>query len=441
MKLLLGLFSCFIFVPFVPGRDEPSLERGREALLGRAFNPVNWSVQGYEKLARRWASNPAETLADHFGLHPAPYGNHDMPMGLRRTHTFLMPGVTTDCLLCHGGSIGGKSYVGLGNSSLDLQSLFEELDSADGRSLRTPFLFCQARGTSEAGAVAVYLLSWRDPDLRLRPHPVDLNLCDSLCQDVPAWWLLKKKQTMYYTGSTDARSVRALMQFMLSPLNGLATFEREESTFADIQAFILSLEPPAYPLPIDHRLADRGRTIFNDRCARCHGTYGECWTYPNRIVPIALVGTDRTRFDRLSREAGEHYNRSWFAGERRGWFGDDYVAHQTLGYQAPPLDGIWATAPYFHNGSVPTVYDVLNSKSRPKRYTRDFHTDLTSYDARKLGWRTHPALPADDAILSPHERRKTYDTSLPGRGNQGHTFGDGLTETERWAVIEYLKKL
>ena len=100
--------------------------------------------------------------------------------------------------------------------------------------------------------MTVYLLGWREPNLRLRSQRLDLGLRDDLCEDVPAWWLLKKKKTMYYTGAGDARSVRSLMQFMLSPLTFSSVFNREESTFADIREYILSLKPPSYPFPIDH---------------------------------------------------------------------------------------------------------------------------------------------------------------------------------------------
>src|SRR5476651_361338 len=120
-------------------------------------------------------------------------------------------------MLCHGGSILGKSYLGLGNASLDLQGFFEDLGKASGTLSRTPFAFSNVRGTSEAGAVAVFLLSYREPDLSLRLKHLDLGLRDDLCEDTPAWWLLKKKSTMYHTGTANARSVRSIMQFMLSP--------------------------------------------------------------------------------------------------------------------------------------------------------------------------------------------------------------------------------
>jgi mono/diheme cytochrome c family protein len=308
------------------------------------------------------------------------------------------------------------------------------MSAADGRPRKPPLHFSNVRGTSEAGSFAVFLLGLREPDLSLRASRLDLDLNDDLCEDPPAWWLLKKKKTMYHTGGGDTRSVRSLMQFMLTPLNLPPAFDKAEADFADIREYLLTLQPPKYLLPVDKKLAAAGEELFRANCSRCHGTYGEKWTYPNRVVPLDEIGTDRRRYDGITKKFGDYYNKSWFA--------KDYKAIESDGYQAPPLDGIWATAPYFHNGSAPTVYHVLNSKARPKRFTRSYKTDLDAYDAKKLGWKVKvlEEMP-DPAGMSPWEFRKIYDTTQPGRGNGGHTFGDRLNEEERMAVIEYLKTL
>jgi mono/diheme cytochrome c family protein len=426
----------------VPQKDvaaRSAVDRGREALLTRAFNPATWLLTSYDNAWRQWGTakeapqDYARAYMEHYGLHPAPFDNSRYPMGLREGNGFLGKGLTTDCMLCHGGSIAGKSYIGLGNSALDIQAFFEDMSKASNGPGKTPFTFCNVRGTSEAGGMAVFLLSYREPDLGLRLKPLDLGLRDDLCEDVPAWWLLKKKKTMYHTGATDARSVRSLMQFMLTPFNSRTTFEKEEKTFADIREFLLSLEPPRYPFAIDRELAQRGAAIFNETCARCHGTYGEKWTYPSKVVSLDVIGTDPSRFHGITQRFGEHYNKSWF--------GQELPVQAVAGYQAPPLDGIWATAPYFHNGSVPTVYDVLNSKARPRIYTRSFRTGIYDYDPVKLGWKVQVLERGAEVRSSAFERRKIYDTSRPGRGNGGHTFGDHLTDRERRAVIEYLKTL
>jgi cytochrome c2 len=446
--LVMTLASLSIVIPTSKAVGQAAAERGEKALLGRGYLPPAWSLQAYQSVWRHWSEQAqeaprpyAEAVMKRYGLHPAPFPNGGYPMGLRVVTGLFTKGLTNDCLLCHAGSIAGQSYVGLGNASLDFQALFEDFNAAEGRPPKTPFVFSNVRGTTEAGAMAVFLLSFREPTLKVRVPRLDLGLQDNLCEDVPAWWLLKKKKTMYYTGSSDARSVRSLMQFMLNPLNGPATFEKEEATFADIQAYLLSLKPPRYPFPIDEGLAHRGEKVFRTNCSKCHGTYGEHWTYPNKIVPLEVIGTDRARFEGFTERSGQHYNKSWFAQEKKGWLQDDYPAIAAAGYQAPPLDGIWATAPYFHNGSVPTVHGVLNSKLRPQIYTRSFGTDKDDYDPVELGWKVRVLERGPEAEVPAFERRKVYDTRLAGRGNSGHTFGDDLTEEDRMAVIEYLKSL
>ena len=424
-------------------QDPEAIARGKKALETRAFTPAPWSFDAYLNAWKHWQPKleqaPADydqAFRDYYGLHPAPFENGRYPMGLRPGQFLFVKGLATDCMLCHGGSIMGKSYVGLGNSSLDIQAFFEDLNRASGLSGKLPFTFSHVRGTSEAGGMAVYLHSFRNPDLSLRFDRHKWELKDNLCEDAPAWWLLKKKKTMYHTGGADARSVRSIMQFMLTPNNGPTVFERDEPVFKDIQAYLLSLEAPRYPFPIDAKLADTGHQLFDRKCASCHGTYGKEWTYPNKVVPLKVIGTDPNRFYGLPVKLGEFYNESWFAKEKP----TGYKSLETAGYQAPPLDGVWATAPYFHNGSVPTLYDVLNSKARPKLFTRSFRTDEAAYDKVKVGWKVEMVteIPKD---APPHRRRMYYDTTQPGRGNMGHTFGDDLTDEQRWAIVEYLKTL
>jgi len=89
------------------------------------------------------------------------------------------------------------------------------------------------------------------------------------------------------------------------------------------------------------------------------------------------------------------------------------------------------TAPFLHNGSIPTLEALLNSTKRPTYWERDFENPI--YDFENVGWRykTH---------LKPGGKT-VYNTDLPGYGNYGHFFGDKLNDVERKAVIEYLKTL
>jgi mono/diheme cytochrome c family protein len=425
-----------------PRAENSAAARGRAALLGRAFSPPVASRKAYDELWKQWGlkEKPADydrALRERYGLHPAPYANVGRLMGFREAGSLLGTGITNDCMLCHAGSICGQSYVGLPNASLDLQGLYEDLLAASGFK-DFPLRFSNVRGTIEATAAVAYLMQVRDDDLNLRA-PVKVDYCETTCEDIPAWWLLKKKKTMYHSGATDTRAVRSMLTFMLSPLQSGATIKKQEPTFADIKAFLRTLEPPKYPFPVDAGQAALGKTIFGRTCARCHGTYGPGGSYPNKIVPLDVIGTDSTLLTAYSPQAAEHFLRSWFGQEKA----PDRTLYNKLthGYQAPPLDGIWASAPYFHNGSAPTVYHVLNSRVRPKVFTRSYRTEKEDYDPVKLGWKVTVLEHGPDATVPPRERRKIYDTTQPGRANTGHPFGDKLTEAERMAVIEYLKTI
>jgi mono/diheme cytochrome c family protein len=441
MRLWIVLGWLPIICVQVQAGEKSQVERGKEALLNHCYMPPLLSRAEYDNLWRVWGlkEKPAEferQVRERYGLHEAPYPNHGLPMGLRETKGLFTLGVGNDCLMCHASTIAGKTVIGLGNPSLDLQGLFEDLALAQGVKVSRNVPFSNVRGTTEASPAAAFLIQYRTPELDLRP-PVKLQYTTTACEDVPAWWLMKRKTTMYATGSHSSRSVRSLMAFLMTPFNGGEYIKAQEPAFRDIQAYMLSLEAPKYPFKIDARKAEAGKVLFEHNCARCHGTYGPDGNYPNKVIDLDVIGTDRTLATGFPAEAGTLYNRSWFGQEK----GVDGKAKSHRGYQAPPLDGIWATAPYFHNGSVPTIYHVLNSKARPRIVTRSYRTGSDDYDTEKVGWKFTLLDGPADPKSSPAEQRKVYDTTQPGRGNTGHTFGDRLSETDRWALIEYLKTL
>jgi mono/diheme cytochrome c family protein len=295
------------------------------------------------------------------------------------------------------------------------------------------------RGTVDPVNPLTYLIQFRDAELEVQ-KPVQLTFSSNLCSDPPAWWLLKRKRTRDWTGGVDARSRRVDMVNLFTPLNSGSYIRKQEQAFADISAYLLTIEAPKYPFPIDAHQAAQGQEVFKENCARCHGSYGPDGSYPNKIVPLDEIGTDRTLAGALTPQLSQRLNQSWLAREI-GPDGKPYQVRDHQGYQAPPLDGVWATAPYFHNSSAPTVYHVLNSKARPKIFTRSYRTEKEDYDPVKLGWKITVLKAPPDARLSEWEQRKIYDATQPGRGNAGHTFGDDLSEEERMAVIEYLKTL
>jgi mono/diheme cytochrome c family protein len=209
-----------------------------------------------------------------------------------------------------------------------------------------------------------------------------------------------------------------------------------DSHFNDVLAYIYSLTPPKYPHPINKVLAKHGAVIYVEHCAKCHGNNGEGGDYPNLLIPESLIGTDSLLYKSnfQSPQFIAWFNKSWFAQ------GDHPARLEPFdGYIAPPLDGIWITAPYLHNGSVPTLEGVLNSKARPTYWSRDF--DNPQYDYAQVGWKYEREQGPAAAVGPGGNPKSVYNTDLPGYGNYGHRFGDKLTEPERKALIEYLKTL
>src|SRR5207244_4274649 len=110
--------------------------RGRETLIHQSLNPGIWSFKAYENIWKVWGqktkpANFEQAFLDRYGLQRAPFDNHGRPMGLMEGPGFFSKGIVNNCLLCHAGTVAGQTIIGLGNASMDIQSLFEELSAAD----------------------------------------------------------------------------------------------------------------------------------------------------------------------------------------------------------------------------------------------------------------------------------------------------------------------
>jgi mono/diheme cytochrome c family protein len=368
--------------------------------------------------------------------------------------------VAPNCLQCHAQVFDGRLYVGLGNSMIDFTdrkklnargAVVAEKMLAKGdqrkyeaaepfiRSMKTigDQLYTEVRGVNSADRLADLLVAHRDPEtLRWSDKPVMDVSGRVVPTDTPPWWLLKKKHAMFYNGFGRGDFGRFLMASNLLTVSDSSEAREVDSHFNDVLAYIYSLTPPKYPQPINSALARKGGVLFVQNCAKCHGHYGGGGDYPNLLIPASTIGTDSLLYSSnfQSPQFIEWFNKSWFAR------GDHPARLEPFdGYIAPPLDGIWITAPYLHNGSVPTLEGVLNSKARPAYWSRDF--DNPQYDYVDVGWKySREQGPA--AMAAPGGKpRSVYNTALPGYGNYGHRFGDKLTGPERRAVIEYLKTL
>ena len=360
--------------------------------------------------------------------------------------------IAPNCLQCHAQVFNDKLYIGLGNTTIDFsggQKLDPKNAVAAERMLKNldpkkyeaaePFLkvvkaiggklTTSVRGVNTADRLAALLAAHRDPDTFKWSDSAMLDIPSQIIPtDVPAWWLLRKKHAMFYSGFGRGDFSRFLMASNLLTVNDTAESREVDSHFNDVLAYINSLTPPPYPNRVNQQLAKTGAVLYIKNCSKCHGNNGSGAEFPNLLIPESIIQTDSFLFK--SNYQGEQFitwfNKSWFA---KGDHPASLVPFD--GYIAPPLDGIWITAPYFHNGSVPTLEAVLNSRLRPRYWARDFNS--MQYDYEKLGWKYEVK---DSAQLN-----TVYNTDLPGYGNYGHYFGDRLTDKERKAIIEYLKTL
>ncbi len=348
---------------------------------------------------------------------------------------------TMNCFSCHGGSVYGKPVAGAPNNRFALQTLTEEirktkfklgkpLSRMDVGSLVIPL--GTTNGTTNAVVFGIGLMSQRDEDLNIVAATPQKFVHHDM--DAPAWWNFHKKPNIYIDGFAQ-KGHRGLMQFMMIPENGRDFFINHEDDFRDVYAYISSLRPPQYPGEIDATMAEQGRVVFEQTCAECHGTYGSTPTYPNRRIPINEIGTDPVRLTALGVNGRKKYARSWFAHANED--GEQTTVVDPDGYVAPALDGIWASAPYFHNGSVPTLWHLLNPSKRPDVW----RPTSEEFDNEKVGLTTKVELKVPFTELDAAIRRSYFDTSRFGKSNSGHDYPAELTDTERRAVLEYLKTL
>lgn len=360
--------------------------------------------------------------------------------------------VAPNCLQCHAQVFDGKLVVGLGNSFSDFtvnrestailaENMLKNLTGVNAKKYEaaknfitavkmiSPQLVTGTKGVNVADRLAALLVSHRDPVTLQWSDKNLLEIPDELTPtDVPAWWLLKKKNGMFYNGFGRGDFGRFLMASNLLTVTDTSEAAEVDTHFNDVLAYINSIEPPPYPKPVDEYLVNEGKTVFIASCSKCHGTYGEAGKYPNLLIPASIIKTDSLLYtsNYSSPQFVEWFNKSWFT---TGDHPAQLVPYR--GYIAPPLDGIWITAPYMHNGSVPDLEAMLNSKKRPQYWQRSFSAPSYNYDIP--GWNYEEKEGPGGT--------EVYNTTLKGYGNQGHYFGDRLSEKERRAVIEYLKTL
>ncbi len=270
-----------------------------------------------------------------------------------------------------------------------------------------------------------------------------------------------------------------------SPESGLFESTTDIKGLVKIENLLRRLAPPKWPEDLLGKL-DQGRVkdgekLFAKHCVECHTTYPYRWSearqggmrsIENALVPQRVVGTDATQlagvtfdpspliatknlavyFDGKTAVSQGEFNGKMMkqmlerALKQSGPFTPSQMADMTSyapsatrepvqSYKAAPRDGVWATGPFLHNGSVPNIDELLSPASeRSKTFfvTRDF-------DPVKLG-----------LDIAGKKSGYFFDTTRVGNSNAGHSFedtkgpgviGPALNQSERFALIEYLKSI
>lgn len=457
------------------------------------------------------------------------------------------------CHACHSGAANGKLAQGGGSSLQDLHLLLRDtVPLGYLPSLASIANLTRTRGTNNASDVN---LAFIFPDEGFLPIDVLLGVLTSgstASMDTPPWWNMGHRPVKFADGMFPMDAPRVDMVFY-TPFFGLfgslggpvseAGQDWMRHNGPDLNTWVDTLKAPAYPSTVDTTLAEQGAVMFhtldlwatsrknpiarpaegNGSCASCHGAYSPRYVNDPSflatpalegmaayITPQRIIGTDPVRLE-TNDEAVQIAGATNFFGypPTAGTPNDcgpqnrsDLRGNRELGYLAQPLYGVWASAPYLHNGSVPNVWEVLKPSDRKPLWRRKskaprwdqtgrvimgYDTSMAAYDTAKLGFKydtitcKNPTLfnpfpspylrcnPDDDLLSSWYdqlitglysnfivawnvlfpptitntdiENRKIYNAYMYGQGNGGHSFTSVLTDPERRALIEYLKTL
>jgi hypothetical protein len=274
--------------------------------------------------------------------------------------------------------------------------------------------------------------------------------------DFPSIWNQEKKRHMWMHWDGNNRKLEernrsaAFGTGANFPLLDRASVKRIEDWLR------LQAKPPSFEavtgIKIDQEKAGRGKAIYAKHCGDCHGVSGEDFagTQVGFVTHIDLIRTDRHRLDNYTYDLMINQN-MLYAGNAEERFQNFRKTH---GYANAPLDGLWLRAPYLHNGSVPTLRDLLKPpQERPDLFLRGYDV----YDSKDMGFVSRPEDIADEieprlfcyatdkwgeascGAPAPPNNGTCTDGPCKGNGNGGHLYGLYLPDAEKDDLIEYLK--
>jgi RoxA-like, cytochrome c-like len=399
---------------------------------------------------------------------------HDLPIGVSRRRRLGIDQVGFNCALCHTGTVRDspsatpRIVLGMPAQQLDLEALVRfvldcSLDSRTTReSVSGQFARAGGRVSPFEGLLTRFglldRLKLETLDLRNRIAPIledriprwgrgrvdTFNPYKSIqfnwrldelpeseligASDFPSLWNQAPREGMHLhwdgdNTSVDERNLSAALGAGVTPVTV------DHAAIKRVRDWIWTLPPPPYPYAIDPALAAQGEGVYRQYCLDCHAGNRfrqgvKDGAHVGEVEDIDRIGTDRHRLDSYTQA---------FASNQYALYPDSQYRfthfRKTRGYANQPLDGIWLRGPFLHNGSVPTLRDLLEP---PDRRPRVFYRGYDVFDQTNVGFVSNVEQ-ADGRTFF------RFDTSLPGNGNGGHLYGTTLPDTDKRALVEYLK--
>jgi hypothetical protein len=434
---------------------------------GSIFTPIGGVLPPYWVFKTLPAVCPEKLPGGYASLGLVFEPGHDLPIGVSRRRSLGLQQVGLNCAVCHTGIVRASTtaqaqiVLGMPAHQLDIQRFFEFVLSCslDERLTADNVL---AKAKDMGGHVGwleslLYRVTVID---RLKAQTLQLQnrIGPLLGNSVPRWgrgrvdtfnpykaiqfnwhldelphseligasdfpslWNQKPREGMHLhwdgnNTSVDERNLSASLGAGVTPVTV------DHASLLRVHDWIWTLPPPKYPFPVDGARSSRGQAIYGQQCANCHSFDGK---KTGTVEDIASMATDPFRLN--------SYTYTFCVNQAQLYPESQYrFTHfqKTNGYANQPLDGIWARAPYLHNGSVPTLLDLLQDPDqRPKQFVRGYDV----YDQQRVGF-----------VYDTPEARNSgflYDTTIPGNGNAGHSFGTQLSSDQKLDLVEYMKTL
>ena len=362
--------------------------------------------------------------------------------------------INANCFKCHSGQINGQIVYGIGNVYSNYQknkrieakllSIYKTWFASDSNKAAMGNFNLHYENIAKYTTTSNPIVN---PAFRLEEScmlnlsPIDLAYTgtpnfklnpNTIASDIPPLWNIKYKDALYYNGMGLGSFEKLILQITIFGNADTLSLRKSLDDFQAILKWASKINPPKYPKKVDSQLVSLGEKIYDKSCVSCHGKPNKnngTWDYKTLLVELNHVKTDPfyAVYFKDHSNLPYWYNNSWFSKSN-----PNSKLSPKLAYIAPPLSGIWATAPYLHNGSIPDLKSFLSSKDRPQFWKINYSSSM-NYDLDLVG------------LIYERKSRKSdlmvYDTTIPGYWNSGHTYSDHLSKKELDALLEYLKIL